>query len=375
MFHYDSELRKLNKVFLDKVSRVLKRKAEALVGGLFFNLDETLEAMALRPFELHLELTNLCNADCVFCPYQFQQRSIQYMSDEVFDKAVNDFVSIQGGSVGLTPIVGDALIDPKFLKRVRHLRSFEAIDRIFVTTNAILLDKFGIVEILTSGITTINISTASFDKENYKKIYRSSAYHRMKNNVTKLVQENARLGSPVNISIGLRTDRPLEGVLEDQDFQSIRKHNPSIDFTWSYTSAGGRLTPDLLPSTMKLREAASKQEPCVNLYNGPIVLPDGDVLACSCVAAMDAVPDLLIGNILKDDLLDIYTGNLLREIREQFKSETCSLNATCANCDMYRNLELYRTREGRIRAHMNRKRNDGQAVKRSDKAKHIFAGG
>jgi len=108
--------------------------------------------MESRPFELHLELTNLCNANCVFCPYQFQTREVQFMSDEVFYKAVQDYVSIGGGSVGLTPIVGDALIDPKFLDRARYLRSLPQVDRIWLTTNCILLDRFGIEPVLQSGI-------------------------------------------------------------------------------------------------------------------------------------------------------------------------------------------------------------------------------
>jgi molybdenum cofactor biosynthesis enzyme MoaA len=81
--------------------------------------------------------------DCVFCPYQFQQRTVDFMSEEVFSKAVGDFVDCGGGSVGLTPIVGDALIHPDFVSRVRDLRAQLRIDRIWVTTNAILLDKHG----------------------------------------------------------------------------------------------------------------------------------------------------------------------------------------------------------------------------------------
>src|SRR5207248_4494063 len=121
----------MNQVFLNKAKRVVSRKAESMVGRLY-PIQRTLTAMALRPFELHLELTNLCNANCVFCPYQFQTRDVQFMADEVFHKAVNDYVAIGGGSVGLTPIVGDALIDPKFLDRVRYLRSLPQIDRLWL---------------------------------------------------------------------------------------------------------------------------------------------------------------------------------------------------------------------------------------------------
>ncbi len=49
--------------------------------GTIHNVEKTLDAMALRPFELHLELTNLCNANCIFCPYQYQERATGFMSD------------------------------------------------------------------------------------------------------------------------------------------------------------------------------------------------------------------------------------------------------------------------------------------------------
>src|SRR5437870_4067345 len=111
-----------NKVYVDKIRRVVVRKADALVGRVY-PLQKTLDAMSLRPFELHLELTNLCNANCIFCPYQFQERQAEFMPEEIFYKAVSDYVDIGGGSVGLTPIVGDALIDPHFLARVRYLRA------------------------------------------------------------------------------------------------------------------------------------------------------------------------------------------------------------------------------------------------------------
>lgn len=362
----------MNRVFAKKVSRVLGRKADALIGRAY-SLDKTLSAMALRPYELHFELTNLCNANCVFCPYQFQTRDIEFMPDEVFEKAVRDFVSIGGGSVGLTPIVGDALIDPKFVERVRYLRSFPAIDRVWVTTNAILLDKHGIDEVLDSGLSSITISTAGFEEMMYERVYRSKSYQRVRKNVLELIEKNARRSEPLNITIGLRSDRPLEQVLKDPDFQPILAHNPSIDFTWSFTSANGRITAEMLPAVMKLRVVDSRKETCVQLYNGPIVVPDGTVMACSCVAAMDAVEDLAIGNVMQASLLDIWVSERMKQIRASFGGN--ELNKSCAGCDMYRKPEMYRTSEGRERAKINLTRYEGQVVKRTKKASGAFSGG
>jgi radical SAM protein with 4Fe4S-binding SPASM domain len=364
-------MRAPDKLFLAKAGRVLRRKAGSLVGRLF-PLGETLDAMALRPYELHLELTNLCNANCVFCPYQFQEREVQFMSEEVFRKAVDDFVASGGGSVGLTPVVGDALIHPDFVARVRHLRSLPAIDRIWVTTNAILLDKHGIGEILDSGLTSITISTSGFDEPSYRRIYRSSAYERFRRNVLELVERNSALPAPLTITIGLRTDRPLDEVMKDPDFQPILAFRPEIDFTWSFTSAGGRITREALPAGMPLRVVSSRKETCVQLYNGPIILPDGTVMACSCVAAMDAVADLGIGNVLQDNLLDLWRSERTARLRASFADG--GLNKTCAGCDMYRGLELYRTGEGRERARINQAR-DRREIVRREKPRGAFSGG
>ncbi len=363
----------LNPIFLSKVKRVLARKADALIGR-FYSIDATVEAMCFRPFELHLELTNLCNANCVFCPYQLQTRQTEVMSDAVFYKAVSDYASIGGGSVGLTPVVGDALIDSQFLERVRYLRSLPEIDRIWLTTNAILLDRYGVDNVLSSGITSINISTAGFDKSMYERVYRNRSYERMRKNVLDLCQHNSKRHAPLPITICLRPDRPLREVMADPDFQPILAYKPELDFTWSYTSANGRITRAMLPDSMQLRNPGkSNSELCVQTLNGPIVLSNGIVLACSCVASMDAFDDLGIGNIMEEDLTSLWTGHRMLEIRKGFQNGT--LNATCAGCDMYRDLELYRTNEGRERAKLNRLRHSGTVIHRSEVSSRPFNGG
>jgi hypothetical protein len=299
----------VQRILLNKVGRV--RQADAAVGRLL-PLAPTLCSMSARPFELHLELTNLCNANCVFCPYQFQQREVESMSDAVLEKAVSDYVAIGGGSVGLTPIVGDALIDPKFLARVHYLRSFPAIYRIWLTTNAILLDKHGVENVLQAGLSFITIGTAGFDEEMYRRVYRNGSYQRMRRNVLALLEGNRRWGDRIPITIGIRPDRPLDEVMKHPDFQEILDYKPALDFTWSYTSAGGRIRRTELPAAMKLRVVNKRREPCVSLYNGPIVRADGTVMAGSCVASRDAAADLGIGKVLKTPLLDIWQGDRFR---------------------------------------------------------------
>jgi len=88
---------------------------------------------------------------------------------------------------------------------------------------------------------------------------------------------------------------------------------------------------------------------------------------------MDGVSDLGIGNVLQSSLSDIWQGSEMRELRSSFN--TNRLNKTCTKCDMYRDLEFYRTANGRRRAVLNTTRREGHIVKAEARAAKPFTGG
>jgi hypothetical protein len=281
------------------------------------------------------------------------------MSDEVFDKALSDFVACGGGDAFLTPIVGEATVDPKLLERIKALRAQPAIRDIRIITNGILLDRFGIEHVVRSGLTGVFISTAGFEKAMYQRIYRSPDYHRMRGNVLALLEARERLSAPLHVTIGLRSDRPLAEIMADSDFQSILARKPDIEFNGTFADFGGRIKKADLPGTMQLRDRHAKREPCKNLYDGPTVLPDGQVIICSCAAAMDALDDLGIGDILQQSLLEMWRGAARRRLIGQFRGES-PMNKTCSSCTSYHDLDFYRTFRARRIAAENKARASGQ---------------
>jgi MoaA/NifB/PqqE/SkfB family radical SAM enzyme len=283
------------------------------------------------------------------------------MSDEVFNKALGDFVACGGGDAFLTPIVGEATVDPKFLDRITALRAQPAIRDIRIITNGILIDRFGIENVVRSGLTGIFISTAGFDKEMYRRLYRSADYQRMRSNVLALLEARERLGVRLQVTIGLRSDRPLSEVLADRDFQPILAHGPHIEAVRTFADFGGKIKPSDLHGVMELRVAGDspKREPCKNLYDGPTVLPDGTVIICSCAAAMDAVDDLTIGHVMQQTLLEMWKGETRRRLVAQFRGQG-PMNQTCARCTSYRGLDFYRTTAARKIAAENKARARGE---------------
>jgi MoaA/NifB/PqqE/SkfB family radical SAM enzyme len=265
--------------------------------------------------------------------------------------------------------VGDALIHPMFVEWVRYLRSFPVIDEIFLTTNGILLDRFGIDEVLESGVTRIIVSTAGFEEEMYRRVFRSDAYQRMRRNTVALLERNARREHPVDIRIALRPDRPLPEVMGQADFQEILAYRPEITFHWSFGSAGGRLLEQRLPPAFQIGDKRAARECCEYLFRGPIVLSDGTVLACCCSpAGMDFIDELSIGNILDSSLLEMWTGPKMGDLRARFEAGTTG--APCRGCGQYEGLDRFRTSGGRRAAarHLERYRSRAGEIETSSTA-------
>ncbi|MEZ6021815.1 MAG: radical SAM protein [Planctomycetota bacterium] len=101
----------------------------------------SLEALRPLPRGLHIEGTNICNAECVFCAYPVMQRRKKVMPMEDFRAVIDDYVAMGGRAVSLTPIVGDPFVDKFLFERLDDLYARPEIRQIGFYTNAILMDR------------------------------------------------------------------------------------------------------------------------------------------------------------------------------------------------------------------------------------------
>ena len=59
--------------------------------------DALVAALSQTMPNVAIELTNICNANCTFCAYQFQSRPQGVMSEETYRKVINEFADCGGG--------------------------------------------------------------------------------------------------------------------------------------------------------------------------------------------------------------------------------------------------------------------------------------
>jgi len=299
-----------------------------------------------RFLHLGVELTNICNANCSFCPYRYATRKKMVISDQIFKKVIRDYSLIGGGRLSFTPTVGDPLVDKKIIDKIEYCRQFKNIRPMFFFTNGILLHKHNIDKLLTSGINTILISTFLGDRESYKRYYGVDTYDLVIKNIFMIIEKNREMGFPVEIKLHLRCEKPYDKVVNSNTFKNIAKiiSKNNIYFLNEYDRWGGDLSMEIkeedLPKggvfVINHFLGFIQKEPCFELYRRIHILPDGNVGVCMC---KDINAEIVIGNVNEDDLLSIWNGNKIKEYREKWLNGV--IPNICNNCSRYLPISEY----------------------------------
>jgi radical SAM protein with 4Fe4S-binding SPASM domain len=283
-----------------------------------------------RPPELTIEVTNICNANCTFCGYQYQERAKGIMSLELFQRTVDNYAALGGGMIELTPIVGDALVDKRLEEKVRYARSLPQIGRISFITNAILLNKERFEALAAAGVTNIGISISGLNKEEYEKVYRVARYDTVIRNLTEIARSAAF--SKVSFIIGIRSARPWSWRY-DPDLHRLRALGyTSIGATVLFDNWSGRMKSADLPGGMFVRPLRSKRTPCRQLYNSTTVMADGSMTACGC-RDLNGRTELSLGKIQDQTLEAPWRDGRMEKLRQRFRDG--DLPDVCRDCRHY----------------------------------------
>ena len=303
------------------------------------NIDEEIAKVAAKPTSIGLEVANTCNANCVFCAYQFLKRPRAILSMDLFKKAITEFDTLGGGGIGFTPIAGDPLIDPNFLEKIKYARSKKNISRIGFFTNGILINQCGAHSIIASGVDEIMVSIPGFDAQTYFRIFRTNSWDAVYQGLFNLLQENELSNNKVNIYIVLRSDVPLSRLLKSPAYQRLKGFRFNLQYNIHYDSWSGRIKQEALSGTMRLRKLPKKAEPCLALFKGPMILANGDMTLCGC-RDLNGDSELILGNIKDKSILEMWHDPRVKSIRRGFYLS--QYPKICQDCSFYNDLSYYR---------------------------------
>lgn len=277
--------------------------------------------MKKRFRKVYIEITNVCNLNCKFCPKD--KRKPTFMSVAIFNHVINEVKKYT--DVISLHVKGEPLLH----KELEKLLSICDENNIMVnlTTNGTLLKEKYDILLNSNSVRQVNVSIHSAvqneninvteylnnvftacDKLNKHSIisYRLWNINSFKNNEQNLEILNM-LGKRYNI-------QNLSELAKENSYVKLKDNvflNQDIEFKW----------PDIY------KEEISDCGTCLGLKNQIAILSNGDVVPC----CLDQNADILLGNILEKTLEEILKSEKSMNILRGFNNNKL-VERLCKTC-------------------------------------------
>lgn len=270
-----------------------------------------------RPLAISIETVNICNNDCVICPYSIQTRKKQGMDMAVFAKVVADYAALGGGPVTLTPMVGEVLLDKQLLERLKLLRATPAISRVSAITNATMAYLYTDEELaeLAGYFDRVTVSVYGLDAEEFQLMTRKEQYGQFMESLARLI----RIFGVDKVGLGARhlrersTDEIDAWLGEVARRAGVDAGQLALPGTRTYANWTVFDTSKPLPLDAEWMAPRRNTEQCALPLISLQVLSSGKVSFCGC-ADFDGKTALMLGDIREASLAELLGSERVKAL-------------------------------------------------------------
>ena len=266
--------------------------------------------------KVYIEITNVCNKSCSYCIGTKRQKKFMSFDEfcHILDKldGVTQYIYLH--------VMGEPLLHPQicdFIKEASH-RGF----KVCITTNGSLLSKKG-KDIVNAGAYKVNISLHSFEDGDSESHLR-------------YLSECADFGKFASESGTLTVFRLWNIGADDSSNNTVLDFlkNYYASFEWKSGTRGYRIKDKLHLEYANHFEWPDMEAPyisdsvfCYGLKDHFAILSNGTIVPC----CLDREGAISLGNIFEDNISEILSSELVKNIRDGFKERraVCELCKRC----------------------------------------------
>jgi uncharacterized Fe-S cluster-containing radical SAM superfamily protein/tRNA A-37 threonylcarbamoyl transferase component Bud32 len=291
---------------------------------------------------LYIMPATACNLRCRFCGCGKMSLAKQIMADNLFARVVTEACRFGFSRFGLTPMVGEALLDPHLLEKLEFLERCPDVAGYSFCTNFVAADAAFIKSLLRlRKLQWLSISICGHDPESFTALTETGpeVFERQLDNLEHLAGVPSL---PFSLELRVRTVRSFDPGAQTSRLGSLLRHFAERKAQLRiphdlYSNRGGLISiQDLAGVDIALKEEVPKSNsPCVFLFYKHTVLPDGRLNACY---TGDVNATMVIGDLSRQSLEEIYSldnETWLRLIEGQLRG---CFTGFCRSCTDYRSV-------------------------------------
>ncbi len=278
-----------------------------------------------NPVYMDVELSNLCNMDCIFCQRQQMGRATGNMTIEEFKELVK-----QSKDAGIKAIRfvgwGEPFMNKNILDMAKLVK--DAGLKTHITTNGLLINDEIVDRILGIGLDSIIFSMQGLTEEEYSKQRNTDKFNILKSNIIKLIEERNKRN----------LDRPFVQIMTSVT-NEIREEINKFKEEW------GKIV-DLVTYSRTWLKRLENKDRVKELLDRSTELPmpkicnevryklsihwNGNVSAC----CEDYDDSLILGNFKKTPLKEIWKAKHSKALRTLLNTGNQNMFVLCRGCEL-----------------------------------------
>lgn len=282
------------------------------------------------PLIFQLQTIDSCNGACIMCPNaQLPGRKPSSMPDQLFEKIIDEITAEPQESLILFFLQNEPLLDPTLARKIKRAKTQG--DDVYAgfITNGTLLSEKTVEDLEDAGLDYLLVSIDGATKTTYEKIRPRFQYETVTTNLEHVLQSDLRLI--------LRFTLQRENQAELNAFKSYW-HNRGVSVQINIVgNRGGNLSSydDVFvpPAFFRLKKTIGRTlfklvKCCPQVLSTFNILSNGDVILC----CNDFDRSLILGNVNKSSIKDIWNSEKYQEIRRLFHQGRINEIPVCRSC-------------------------------------------
>ncbi len=294
------------------------------------NLNNINEALYF-PRYFQIETIRKCNANCIFCPKEKWDKSVPYISDELFEKIAKEleeyaewitFVDVQR--------VGEPLLDKKLPAKISRLKE-AGIKCVIFSTNASLLSEDIAERLLDAGLDEIMLSFDSIEKEEYEEMRVGLKFEKVMKNILGFFELREKVKPAMRIRVRGVSFNELDSSLHRE---RVKKWE---EFWTPYRKPQDRIYMKRIHSWGNQQVEGFTLEnpevfhPCILPWSTVHITTKGTVTMCP----HDFNAVLELGDVNKNTIKEIWNNSKFEHIRELHESGRRNEIPFCRKCVIF----------------------------------------
>lgn len=278
-----------------------------------------------KPIYTTVEFTNICNLICVYCSSHLGFRPQGMMSSETFSKFLQNVRELDVNRVHIVGN-GEPTLHPEFPFFIQKLS--QSVKYVDVVTNGQWSNESIPYELINAAVDRIDISVDAGGKNNYEKSRRGACFDKLIFNLKKLqeIKRELKASTLINIRLMLRPSQKYKErklIASWSQFGDIVMRSPLVHLDQiDYDEDIYRV----------LQEEIQAYPKCIQVFNNISVMWNGDVSMCDFLLYRKGPSAMILGNIHKDSLKELFNCPMMIQYRNGHKNRNLEKIPFCKGC-------------------------------------------